>query len=73
MANSVVGKNDFKDLAVVDANKIAFDKENFGVGARKGSNLTTKLNDFFKTSYTSGLLTSLSNKYQVAIDEESFK
>ena len=73
MASSVVGKNDFKDLAIVDAKAIAFDKENFGVGARKGSNLTAKLNDFFKTSYTSGLLTSLSNKYQVAIDEESFK
>lgn len=73
MANSVVGKNDFKDLAVVEATKIAFGKENFGVGARKGSNLTSKLNDFFKTSYTSGLLTTLSEKYQVAIDKESFK
>ena len=73
MANSVVGKNDFKDLAIVDAKTISFSKENFGVGARKGSNLTSKLNDFFKESYTTGLLKTLSEKYQVAIDEESFK
>ena len=73
MANSVVGKGDFAGLSLIDASKIAFEKEDFGVGARKGSNLTPLLNDFFKESFTSGLLSRLSEKYQVAINEASFK
>lgn len=73
MANSVVGKGDFTDLSTVSAELIAFEKEDFGVGARKGSNLTDKLNTFFKDSYKSGLLTTLSTKYNVALNDATLK
>ena len=73
MANSVVGKGDFTDLSTVSASLIAFEKEDFGVGVRKGSDLTAKLNTFFKDSYKSGLLRTLSKKYNVAINEETLK
>lgn len=73
MANSVVGKGDFADLAIVSAELIAFDKEDFGVGARKGSDMTKKLNTFFKNSYQSGLLGRLSEKYNVALNEATLK
>ena len=73
MANSVVGKGDFADLSTVDASLIAFDKEDFGVGLRKGSNLTSNLNQFFKDSYQSGLLDDLSKKYNVALNTETLK
>ena len=73
MANSVVGKGDFTELATVDASKISFQKEDFGVGTRKGSDLTEKLNTFFKDSYKSGLLTTLSTKYNVALNDATLK
>ena len=73
MANSVVGKGDFADLSTVSAELIAFEKEDFGVGARKGSDLTEKLNTFFKDSYKSGLLTTLSTKYNVALNDATLK
>ena len=73
MANSVVGKGDFTELATVDASLIAFEKEDFGVGARKDSDLTEKLNTFFKESYTSGLLGQLSTKYNVALNDATLK
>ena len=73
MANSVVGKGDFTDLATVDAGFIVFEKEDFGVGARKDSDLTEKINTFFKDSYKSGLLGELSTKYSVAINDATLK
>ena len=73
MANSVVGKGDFADLSTVSADAIAFEKEDFGVGARKNSDLTAKLNTFFKDSYKSGLLTELSTKYNVALNDATLK
>ncbi len=73
MANSVVGKGDFADLSTVSAELIAFEKEDFGVGARKGSDLTEKLNTFFKDSYKSSLLTTLSTKYNVALNDATLK
>ena len=73
MANSVVGKGDFTELATVDASKISFQKEDFGVGVRKGSDITEKLNAFFKDSYTSGLLNELATKYNVALNDATLK
>ena len=73
MANSVVGKGDFAGLSVISADLIAFEKEDFGVGVRKGSDLTNQLNAFFKDSYKSGLLTKLSQKYNVALNETTLK
>lgn len=73
MANAVVGKGDFADLSTVSKDLIVFEKEDFGVGLRKGSDLTNKLNAFLKESYKSGLLTILSTKYNVAISDDTLK
>ena len=73
MANAVVGKGDFTGLSTISAELIAFEKEDFGVGARKGSDLTAKLNTFFKDSYKSGLLATLSTKYSVALNDATLK
>ena len=73
MANAVVGKGDFTDLATISKDLIVFEKEDFGVGARKNSDLTNKLNIFFKDSYKNGLLTQLATKYNVALNDETLK
>lgn len=71
MAYSVVGKGDYSDLAIVDINKIAFDKEEFAIGFRKGSDLTEKANAFLKKCYTDRTMTALLQKYQgVALNED---
>lgn len=73
MACSVVGKGEYADMEVVDSNKIAFEKEVFAVGARQGSDLVAKLNEFFNKEYKNGNLQALATKYQVAINEDAFK
>lgn len=40
-------------------------EENFGVGFRKDSDLTEKLNDFFKTSYSDGSMLKIAKTYGV--------
>ena len=73
MANAVVGKGDFTDLSTISKDLIIFGKEDFGVGIRKGSDITGKLNTFLKDSYKSGLLTNLSTKYNVALNDDTLK
>jgi len=73
MANAIVGKGDFTGLATVASNKISYEKEDFGVGARKNSDLTPKLNSFFKDKYNDGTLTKLGEKYGVAVNDEAFR
>ena len=73
MAYSLVGKGDYQDLEIVDASKISFEQEVFAVGLRKNSDLTKKLNEFFKKKYSDGSLKTLAIKYGVALNEEAFK
>ena len=73
MACSVVGKGEYTDMEVVDYNKIGFEKEVFAVGARQGSDLIAKLNEFLAKEYKNGNLQTLADKYQVAINIEAFK
>ena len=73
MANAIVGKGEFTGLATVASDKISFDKEDFGVGLRKNSDLTPKLDSFFKDKYKDGTLTRLGEKYGIAVNEEAFK
>ncbi len=73
MANSLVGSGDFADLATVSSSYISFDKEDFGVGARKGSDIIPELNAFFKAKYDDGTLTQLGTQYGVAINDEAFR
>ena len=72
MAYSLVGKGNYQGLSIVDSNKISFEKEVFAVGLRKGSDLSTKLNDFLTANYQSGKLDELASKYGVAINKEAF-
>lgn len=73
MAYSVVGKGNYTNLKIVDAEKISFDQELFGVGLRKDSDLKAKLDTFLKDKYKDGTLTKLAEKYGVALNESSFK
>ena len=72
MANAIVGKGDFTGLAAVASDKISFDKEDFGVGLRQKSNITAKLDQFFKDKYNDGTLMRLGEKYGVAINVAAF-
>ncbi len=73
MANAIIGKGQFTGLSSVDSTLISFEKEDFGVGLRKGSDLTGKLNDFFKQKYADGTLKTLGDQYGVAINDAALK
>lgn len=72
MAYSLVGKGNYSSLSIIDSNVLSFEKEVFAVGLRKGSDLSSKLNDFFKANYKNGKLDELALKYGVAINKEAF-
>ena len=62
MAGAMVGEGtDYADLTYT----VGLNNEEYGVGFRKGSDLTAKLNDFFKSYYASGDMTKLAEKYGV--------
>lgn len=44
---------------------VGLNDEQYGVGFRKGSDLTEKLNKFFKDSYADGSMTNIAEKYGV--------
>ncbi len=46
--------------------------KNYGVGFRKGSDLTAELNNFFKSSYADGSMEQIAEKYgvQAAVVEQ---
>ena len=51
---------------------IGLNDEEYGVGFRKGSDLTTELNNFFKSSYADGSMEQIAEKYgvQAAVVEQ---
>lgn len=62
MAAAMVGKGtDYEDLTYT----VGLNDEKYGVGFRKGSDLTEKLNQFFKDSYASGEMMKIAEKYGV--------
>lgn len=63
MAYSIVGKGSYSDLQMIDTDSVVFREEEFGVAFRKGSDLTAKLNEFFKTAYADGTMAALAEKY----------
>lgn len=63
MAGAVIGEGtSYEDLTYTVG---VAEEENFGVGFRKGSDLTEKLNEFFKTSYADGSMMDTAKKYGV--------
>ncbi len=61
MANSMVGKGDYSDLAIVDA--IEIQPEFYSIGFKKGSELTEKVNQALKELAEDGTLLALAQKY----------
>ena len=51
---------------------IGLNDEEYGVGFRKGSDLTEELNNFFKSSYADGSMEQIAEKYgvQAAVVEQ---
>ena len=51
---------------------IGLNDEEYGVGFRKGSDLTEELNNFFKSSYADGTMEQIAEKYgvQAAVVEQ---
>ena len=68
MAESVVGKENFANLKIVE--EVKYGAEVFSVGLRKGSDLTEKLNAFLKAKYQDGTMTKLLEKYAVSLNTE---
>ena len=72
MAQSVVGNGSYAGLKIVDTSAVCFEQEKFAVGFRAGSDMTAKLNAFFKQAYTDGTMETIRAKYPtVALDKES--
>lgn len=64
MAGAVIGEGtSYPDL--VYTTSLSEEKEEYGVGFRKGSDLAQKLNDFFKKSYDDGSMLETAKKYGV--------
>lgn len=61
LAESVAGKGDYASLAINEGIEIA--GEYYAVGFRKGSELTSKINELFVKYAENGYLVELANKY----------
>ena len=69
MAAAMVGEGtSYKDLTYT----VRLNDEKYGVGFRKGSDLTEELNKFFKASYEDGSMMKIAEKYgvQAAVVEQ---
>ena len=62
MAKAMVGAGtSYNDLTYT----VELNKEEYGVGFRKGSDLVDELNDFFEESYEDGSMLECAEKYNV--------
>lgn len=66
MAKAMVGTGDYKDLAINNA--VEPEAEVYAIGARKGSDLTAKINEAIKTLSENGKLAELAEKYGLTND-----
>ena len=64
MAESMVGKADYADLAIVTA--IELDAEVYAIGLRKDSDFTAKVNAAIKTLSENGKLAEIAAKYELS-------
>ena len=69
MAQSVVGKEEYANLKIVEG--VSYGDEIFAVGLRKGSDLKEKLDAFLKAKYADGTLTSLATEYEVGLNTDA--
>lgn len=66
MAKAMVGNGDYKELAINDA--VELEGEVYAIGARKGSDLTAKINEAIKALSANGKLAELAEKYGLTND-----
>ena len=66
MANAMVGQGDYAGLAINDA--YTPDSEVYAIGARKGSDLTAKINEAIEALYDNGTLATIAAKYGLTND-----
>ncbi|MBR6531460.1 MAG: transporter substrate-binding domain-containing protein, partial [Clostridia bacterium] len=64
LAKSYVGKGDYADLKVVDT--LSSDVEYYGIGFKKGSELTAQVNAQLEALGADGTIAALAEKYGVA-------
>ena len=67
MAASLVGKNQYESLCIVDVNTVSFEREVFAVGLRKNSDVKATLDAFLKAKYADNTLQQLAEKYQSVV------
>lgn len=63
LAKSIIGSGDYADLAIVET--ITADAEEYAIGFKKGSELTTKVNEAIKQLSENGELKKLAEKYDL--------
>ncbi len=63
LAKSLVGKGDYADLAIVET--LSSEVEYYGIGFKKGSELTAKVNEQLEALAKDGSLKALAEKYGV--------
>ena len=61
LAQNICGQGDYQDLMIVDT--INLDSEIYAIGFKKGSELTSKVNDAIKTLFENGTIDTLAAKY----------
>ncbi len=66
MAKAMVGTGDYADLAINEA--VQPESEVYAIGARKGSDLTAKINEAIKALSEDGTLADLAEKYGLTND-----
>lgn len=66
MAKSMVGKGDYAKLAINNA--VEPEPEVYAIGCRKGSDLTSKINEAIKTLSENGTLAEIAEKYGLTND-----
>ncbi len=64
MAEKLVGTGDYQDLAIATNIKLA--SEQYGVGLRKGSTLTAKINEAINALLAEGKLQQIATKYNLS-------
>ncbi len=69
LAEKVVGKGNYSDLAIVSSDVIDIDPEVYSIGCRKNSDLDEKINDAIVELLNEGKLEALAVKYDVRLTD----
>ena len=68
MAKAMVGTGAYADLAICTVSDFPIEPEVYAIGARKGSDLTAKINEALEALYKNGTIAALAAKYGLQND-----